>query len=71
MALQTAKGALVLLDAHLNTAQLFWNGQPVVGVTSIRVDWENDEQRVKIKVSAGDAAQIAALRTAGLMVKEV
>lgn len=64
----TSQGSLVLINAHTATPSVFWNGVVVSGITHIRIDWENDEQRVKLKVSAIDAVHDE-LRAAGITVK--
>lgn len=66
--MQTAQGSLVLVGLNTPTAKVFWNGAEVPFVTDIRADWEADEQRIKLKVSA-DAPIHADLRAAGINVK--
>jgi hypothetical protein len=66
---QTAQGALTLMGLNTPTAQVFWNGIAIPNITSIRTDWELDEQRVKLKVSMDDPIHDA-LRAAGISVKK-
>lgn len=66
--MQTAQGSLVLVGVNSPTAKVFWNGAEVPFVTDIRADWETDEQRIKLKVSADDAIH-AELRANGVTVK--
>lgn len=68
--MQIAQGNLVIIGANTQAAQVFFNGLPVSGITGIRVDWENDEQRVKLKVNGADTETCNALRAAGVIVKE-
>ncbi len=66
--MQTAQGSLVLVGVDTATPTVHWNGAQVPFITGIRVDWEADEQRIKLKVSAEDASH-AELRAAGIAVK--
>lgn len=68
--MQIAQGNLVIVGANTQTPHVFFNGLPVSGITGIRVDWENDEQRVKLKVNGTDTDMYNALRAAGIIVKE-
>jgi len=66
--MQAIQGSLMFIGVNTPTPQVFWNGGEVPNVTGIRIDWESDEQRVKLKVSA-EAPLHAELRLAGLIVK--
>lgn len=66
--MQISQGSLVIVGANTQTAQVFWNGVVVPNIVGIRVDWENDEQRVKLKASIDDVIYNE-LRTAGINVK--
>lgn len=66
--MQSAQGSLVMLGLNAPTATVFWNGAQVPYITNVRADWEADEQRVKIKVSANDPLHDE-LRAAGINVK--
>lgn len=68
--IQTAQGNLVLVGLNTDTPSVFWNGAPVEGVTGIRVDWEHDEQRVKLHVNGADDATYVALASAGVQIKK-
>lgn len=48
---------------------VFWNGQPVPGITSIRVEWEDDEHRIKLTVHGFDPIHTT-LQDAGISVKQ-
>lgn len=66
--MQTAQGSFVLVGVDTATPTVHWNGAQVPFVTGIRVDWEADEQRIKLKVSALDPLHDE-LRLAGINVK--
>lgn len=67
---QTAQGSLTMVGLNTATPQVFWNGKPVVGLTSIRTDWEDGEQRVKLKCSSIDPTLEAELIAGGITVKK-
>ena len=67
--MQITQGNLVLIGVNTPTPQVFFNGALVQGVTGIRVDWENDEQRVKLKVNGTDHTTYQALLAAGVHLK--
>lgn len=66
----TAKGSLTMVGLNSPAPSVFWNGKPVPNITAVRVDWDNEEQRVKLKVSDIDPALQAELLAAGLMVRK-
>jgi len=66
--MQISQGSLVIVGANTPQAQVFWNGVQVPFVKEFKLDWEADEQRVKLKVTADDAVH-AELRAAGVNVK--
>jgi len=66
--MQTAQGSLVMVGLNSPAAKVFWNGIEVPNITDIRADWEADEQRIKLKVSA-ELPIHAELRSAGINVK--
>lgn len=49
--MQEVQGSLTMIGLNTPTPQIFWNGRPVLGITRIMVDWEGDDQRIKLKVS--------------------
>ena len=49
--MQSAQGSLVFIGLNTNSPQAFFNGVKIENITEIKTDWENDEQRVKLKVS--------------------
>lgn len=65
----TTQGALTMVGLNTAKPTVFWNGGIVPGITGIRVDWEDDEQKVKLKVSEIDPAIQAAMLVAGITVK--
>ena len=72
----SAQSNLTMVGLNTPTPQVFWKGQRVPGVTGIKVDWEDDEQRVKIRITDGwnmvsDQQVLDEMRAAGIMIKEV
>ena len=65
---QTTQASLTMVGLNTNAPQVFWNGAPVLHITSVRVDWEHDEQRIKLHVNAIDPIHDE-LQAAGVMVK--
>lgn len=61
--------SLTMLGLDTNAPQVFWNGRPVPGITSIRVDWEHDDQRVKLRVNGTDDALYAEMIASGINIK--
>lgn len=51
----------------LNTPdpKVFWNGKELAGILSVRVDCDDDEQRIKIKVSSSASDELVAEMLAG------
>lgn len=70
MAIQSATGSLVLVDIHSATPQVFWNGQKIESIVRVRVDWEADDQRVKLTVTSMPPELLTALTAAGIVIKE-
>ncbi len=66
---QITQGSLTMVGLNTNTPQVFWNGREVPNIISIRVDWEHDENRVKIKVTDIDPALQAEMLMGGVSVK--
>lgn len=66
--MQTAQASLVMVGMDTVAPTIFWNGAIVPFISSVRVDWEADEQRIKLKVSENDALHTE-LRAAGIIVK--
>jgi hypothetical protein len=58
-----------MVGLNTDAPQVFWNGVLVTGITEIKVDWEGDEQRVKLKVVGFDDITYNQLREAGIIVK--
>jgi hypothetical protein len=67
----TAQGSLVMIGLNTDTPQVFFNGAAVPGITEVKVDWEHDEQRVKLRVNGSDDAIYMQLVDAGVTVKKV
>lgn len=69
--MQIVQGSLVIVGAHTATPTVLFNGLPVIGVIGIRVDWDHDEARVKLRVNGTDDATYVALASAGVTIKKV
>lgn len=65
----TATGALTMVGLNTPSPTVFWNGKPIPGIVGVRVEWENDEQHVKLKVDGTDDAIYAELLVAGIHIK--
>lgn len=66
----TAHGSLVMIGLNTDAPQVFFNGIAVPGITEIKVDWEHDEQRVKLRVNGADDTLYMQLVEAGITVKK-
>ena len=66
----TAQGSLVMVGLNTELPQVFFNGLRVPGITEIKIDWEHDEQRVKLKVNGVEDALYMQLVDAGVTVKK-
>lgn len=66
----TAQGSLVMIGLNTDTPSVFFNGVAVPGITEVKVDWEHDEQRVKLKVNGTDDTMYMQLTEAGVTVKK-
>ena len=64
----SAQGSLTMVGLNTPTPQIFWNGKELVGILSVRVDCDEDEQRIKIKVNAGSEL-VAEMQTCGINIK--
>lgn len=68
----TTIGSLVMVGLNTATPQIFWNGKLVSGIVGIRVDWESDEQRIRLMVNGTeDDATYAEMLVAGVNIKRV
>lgn len=66
----TAQGALTMIGLNTPSPTVYWNGRELLGILSIRVDCDDDEQRVKIKVSNyADDQLVAEMLVAGINIK--
>ena len=65
----TATGALTMVGLNTAKPTVFWNGGIVPGIVGIKVDWEDDEQVIKLKVDGTDNAIYAELLVAGIHIK--
>lgn len=69
----SAQSNLTMVGLNTPSPQVFWKGDVVSSITGIKVDWEDDEQRVKIRMSSlgADLFVIEEMRLAGIVVKEI
>jgi hypothetical protein len=67
--MQSAQGSLTIINPHTSNPQVFWNGIKVEGVQRVRVLSDDDDNRVRIVMTANTVA--AEMRAAGINVKEV
>lgn len=65
------QGALTMVGLNTETPKVFWNGRLVSGVVGIRVDWDADEQRVKLIVNGDDHETYLSMTEGGVTVKRV
>jgi hypothetical protein len=66
-----AQSSLTMIGLNTTTPQVFWKGQLVAGITSIRVDWENDEQRVTLRVNTSNPELYTEMSAAGIKIREL
>lgn len=67
---QVTLASLAMLGLNTKNPAIFWNGVKVPNLVSVRVDWEQDEQRVRVKVSDIDPALQAEMLAGGVMVRK-
>lgn len=65
--MNTASGALTIINAHQKEPQVFWNGLAVPGITSIKVDNSAANQRVVLTVPEDPV--LAEMAAAGIIIK--
>lgn len=70
MTIAATQGQLTMVGLNTDTPQVFWNGDPVPGITSIKVNWEDGEQQIRLKVNGVADALYMELVTAGIVVKK-
>ena len=66
---QIAQGALTMVGLNTDHPTVFWNGGIVPNIVGVRVDWEDDEQRVKLRVKHMDMTLYQAIVGAGISVR--
>ena len=66
---QITQGSLTMVALNTDKPTVFWNGSAVPGITGIRVEWEDDEQKVKLKVTDMELGMLAEMTVAGIAVK--
>lgn len=66
---QSAVGSLVMVGLNTSTPSLFWRGLPLQNITNIRVDWEEDDIKIKIKAASMPQIIVQELAAAGVTVK--
>ena len=65
---QVAQGALTMIGLNTPHPSVYWNGFTVPNITAVRVEWENDEQQVKLHVSRLEPIH-EVMQLAGISVK--
>lgn len=69
--MQEVQGSLTMIGLNTPTPQIFWNGRLVLGITRIVVDWEGDDQRIKLTVrKSADISLYNELTAGGILVKQ-
>ena len=63
------QGALTMVGLNTVNPTVFWNGIVVPGILGIRVDWEDDEARVKLSVTDMPSVLQTELLANGIRVK--
>lgn len=68
--MKTAQGNLVVLNAHTQQPEVFWNGQKIDGVERIHINADEDGGVVKLVV-VGDQDQLySEMVASGVTVKK-
>lgn len=67
----SAQSNLTMVGLNTPTPQVFWKGQKVEGITGIKVDWEDDEQRVTLRVSISNPELHAEMNAAGIKIRGI
>ena len=65
----TTQGSLTMVGLNTDKPTVFWNGGIVPNIVGVRVDWEDDEQKVKLKVSDMELGMLAEMTVAGIAIK--
>lgn len=65
--MQTAQGSLVILNPHTQDKQVFWNGSLVPDVKSVKIDNDNDTNRVVIVLA--EHPEILEMQSAGITIR--
>lgn len=68
--MQVTQGSLALVGLNTTTPAIYWNGVPIPNITNVRVDWDADEQRIKLRADPVDAILAAELAAAGISMKK-
>lgn len=68
--LNSTSGSLTMVGLNTPTPKVFWNGQEVPGVTSIKTNNDDGEHSVKLRVNGGADALYMELVSAGISVKK-
>jgi hypothetical protein len=63
-----SQGSLTMVGLNTDTPQVFWNGTAITTITAVRVDWEKEEYRVKLKVFDIDPTIQAQMLASGVIV---
>lgn len=65
--MQLAQGSLAIVDGD----KVFWNGDPVPGIVSVKLNYEDGDTQVKLKVNGTADALYMDMVSAGIFIKKV
>lgn len=68
---QIVQGSLVMIGMNTNKPQVYWNGNQILGITTIHTMWEDDDIRITLKVTAMEDDLLLQLQAQGIKVKKV
>jgi hypothetical protein len=58
-----------MIGLNSREPQIYWNGVKLLNIKSIQVDWDDDDTRIKLKVSSIDPVLFNELMTGGVNVR--
>lgn len=64
--MQLAQGSITIIDGN----KVFWKGQPVPDVVSIKLNYEDGDTQIKLKVNGTADALYMEMVSAGIIVKK-
>lgn len=48
--INSMQGSLTMVNLHSTNPKIYWNGIEISGIVSVRVDSDEDEQRIKFRI---------------------